>query len=115
MYEDLISINITTYNRSHLLARCLDSVISQTYKNIEIVIVDDYSTDDTANVVDQYIARDPRIKYIRHKRNLGNAFSRNTAINNGTGKYVAFMDDDDVWIDSDKLVKQVKALCNQPE
>ncbi|MCO4783749.1 MAG: glycosyltransferase family 2 protein [Candidatus Cloacimonetes bacterium] len=103
----LISVNITTYNRSHLLARCLDSVLSQSYKNIEVVIVDDCSTDETTQIVKSYSDKDDRVKYIKHELNKGNAGSRNTAMDHCSGFYVAFMDDDDEWIDIHKLQKQV--------
>lgn len=106
--NSLVSVNITTYNRAHLLPRCLDSVLNQSYKNTEIVIVDDCSEDNTEQVVKNYILKDNRIKYIKHKKNKGNAFARNTALKNCTGYYVAFMDDDDEWIDNDKLKKQIK-------
>ncbi len=110
----LISINITTYNRAHLLPRCIDSVLRQTYPNLEIIIVDDCSTDDTENVVQRYIRKDTRIKYIGHVKNLGNAYTRNTALRNCKGKYIAFLDDDDEWIDDDKLKKQVGVFEEYP-
>jgi len=103
----LVSIAITTYNRAHLLSRCLNGVIKQKYSNIEIIIVDDHSTDDTEQRIKQYLKHDKRIKYVRHKKNLGNAHARNTALKNCIGKYVAFIDDDDEWIDPNKLIKQV--------
>lgn len=104
----LVSVNITTYNRAHLLPRCLDSVLSQSYENIEVIIVDDCSSDNTTEVVNEYQQKDSRIKYIRHETNKRNAHARNTALENCTGYYVAFMDDDDEWIDSDKVKKQVE-------
>jgi glycosyltransferase involved in cell wall biosynthesis len=110
MKQKLISVNVTTYNRAHFLKRCLDSVLSQTYKNIEIIVVDDASSDETRKVVRSYQDRDTRIKYIRHDENKGNAYARNTALENCTGYYVAFMDDDDEWIDENKLKKQVKVF-----
>lgn len=103
----LVSVNVTTFNRADLLPRCLDSILGQTYTNIEVVVVDDCSNDNTKSVVDFYRSNDSRIKYIRHQKNLGNAFARNTALSVCTGYYVAFMDDDDEWIDLEKIRKQV--------
>lgn len=108
----LISINITTYNRFLLLSRCLDSILKQTYKNIEINIVDDCSNDNTKEIIMKYTKEDSRIRYFRHEKNLGNAYARNTALKNTNGIYVAFMDDDDVWIDTEKLEKQYTLFEN---
>ena len=108
----LVSVNITTYNRANLLQRCLDSIISQSYKNLEINVVDDGSIDATEKVVLQYIKKDKRIKYYKHKKNKGNAHARNTALANCNGYYIAFMDDDDEWIDKDKIKKQIDIFEN---
>ena len=103
----LVSVNITTFNRADLIPRCLDSVLKQSYENVEIVVVDDCSTDHTAQVMETYVEQYGYIKYIRHENNQGNAHARNTALAHCNGYYVAFMDDDDEWIDPDKLQKQV--------
>ena len=105
-----VSVNITAHNRAHLLPRCLKSVIKQTYSDLEIVVVDDCSSDATQEVVAEYQKLDGRIKYFRHEINKGNAFARNTALENCTGSYVAFMDDDDEWIDIHKLEKQINVF-----
>jgi len=104
----LVSVNLTTYNRRDLLARCLDSILLQTYDNYEIIIIDDFSKDGTEKIVERYRKEYPQIKYFKHLENKGNAFARNTAFKHCKGKYVAFMDDDDEWIDADKLKKQVE-------
>lgn len=106
--EPLVSVNLTTYNRAHLLPRALISVLSQEYRNVEVNIVDDCSVDNTREVVMKYRDNDTRVRYFRHKKNQGNARARNTALAHANGKYVAFMDDDDEWIDPDKLRKQVE-------
>lgn len=106
--QPFVSVNVTTYNRAEKLNRCLLSIISQTYKDLEIVVVDDGSIDNTELLVRKLINIDNRIKYIKHKLNKGNAAARNTALRNSQGKYIAFMDDDDEWIDNDKLKKQVE-------
>ncbi len=95
--SSLVSVCITTYNRKDHLKLTLKSVLDQTYKNIEIIIVDDCSNDGTKFLVENEILKlDPRIKYIRHKENSGLAFARNTAIFNAKGKYFTFCDDDDL-------------------
>lgn len=106
--KSLVSINITTFNRSNILTRCIDSVLKQDYQNIEIIIVDDCSTDNTYDVVKNYQRKEKRIKYYRHQKNKGNAHARNTAFKKCSGYYVAFMDDDDEWIKKNKIKKQVE-------
>ena len=112
MKECLISVNVTTYNRGHLLKRCLDSVINQTYTNLEIIIVDDCSTDNTCEIVKKYQAEDHRIKYYSHETNKGLAHARNTAVSASNGDFIALMDDDDEWLDCDKITKQM-AIFNK--
>lgn len=107
MNTPLVSVNITTYNRAKELIVCLKAVLDQTYKNIEIIIVDDCSSDETIIVMQNYLMQYPSIKYIRHKRNRGLAHARNTAWKNSRGEFIAFLDDDDLWIDPEKLEKQV--------
>lgn len=104
----LVSINITTHNRAKQLSRCLNSVLNQSYKNLEIIIIDDSSKDDTEEIVRWYQKKSKIIKYYKNFKNEGNAFSRNLALKKSSGYYVAFMDDDDEWIDKKKIEKQVK-------
>lgn len=106
----LVSVNLTTYNRAGMLPRALDSVLSQSFSDLEVVVVDDCSVDATTAVVACYRERDDRVKYHRHETNRGNARARNTALSNCRGEFVAFMDDDDEWIDPDKIAKQVEIL-----
>jgi glycosyltransferase involved in cell wall biosynthesis len=111
----LVSVNLTTYERAHLLPRALDSVLNQSYQQLELIVVDDGSTDDTSAVVAEYQLRDDRIKYYRHNANQGNARARNTALTHCTGEFVAFMDDDDEWIDPDKLARQLDIFRRSPD
>lgn len=108
----LVSVNLTTFNRAHKLKRCLDSILRQSYQNIEIIIVDDCSTDNTHQIINNYQVKHKRIKYFKHNINKGNAHARNTALEKSSGYYVAFMDDDDEWIDDNKIIKQVKIFEN---
>jgi glycosyltransferase involved in cell wall biosynthesis len=113
--KPLISVNITTYNRSCLLERCIKSVQKQSYEEIEINIVDDFSSDNTIDVVQRMQNHDQRINLLCHSKNKGNAHARNTALANSNGKYIAFLDDDDEWIDDEKLTKQKDILENSTD
>lgn len=103
----LISVIIPTYNRSDLVLKAIDSVISQSYSNLEIIVVDDASQEDIAGVIEQ--VNDGRIQYIRHPQNLGGSESRNTGIKQAQGELIAFLDSDDVWLPN-KLQSQLDAI-----
>lgn len=94
--DPLISVVIPTYNRAHLLSRAVRSVLRQTWSNFELIIVDDASTDGTAQIVGTF--NDPRIFYIRRKNNGGSSATRNAGIKAARGKYLAFLDDDDEYL-----------------
>ncbi len=104
--EELVSIIMPAYNCGDFIGTTLDSVINQSYKNWEVIVVDDCSTDNTADVVQEYIKKDNRIKYHKLEKNSGAAVARNKAIDLATGKYMAFLDSDDVWF-PEKLTKQI--------
>ena len=91
MQGDLISIVIPVYNVASYLPKCLESVIRQTYENLEIIIVDDGSTDNGLDICKQYQSSDNRIK-VYHKENGGLSDARNYGINYATGKYITFID-----------------------
>ena len=101
----VVSVVIPTYNRAELLPRTIDSVLDQTFEKFEVIVVDDDSMDDTADVVRQY--NDDRVHYIRHGQNRGGSAARNTGIEAATGEFVAFLDDDDVWR-ANKLDAQIE-------
>ena len=94
--KPLVSVIIPVYNVSQYLNECLDSVINQTYSNLEIIVVDDGSTDNSGAICDLYAQRDSRM-HIIHKRNGGQGSARNVGIDIATGKYVIFLDSDDYW------------------
>jgi len=98
---------IPTKNRAGFLSKALDSILSQTYKSIEIIVVNDNSTDNTRAVLADYAATDSRIKVIHNDISIGGAPSRDLAIQIARGKYTAFLDDDDEWLPS-KIEKQIK-------
>ncbi|WP_447045831.1 glycosyltransferase family 2 protein [Vreelandella sp. H-I2] len=106
-----VSVIIPVYNRAHLLHRALDSVVAQTFKDIEILVIDDFSLDDPYSVIKKY--NDSRIKYIRQKENQGVAAARNRGLQDTQSPFVAFLDDDDEWY-PDKLLKQVELFLQSP-
>lgn len=105
--KPLVSVIIPTYNRANLIGRAIQSVLNQTYRNIEIIIVDDASNDNTEEIVTKF--HNINVVYIRHNCNKGGGAARNTGIKASNGKFIAFLDDDDEWL-NDKLEKQVKTI-----
>ncbi len=104
---DKVSIVIPTYKRVEELKRALLSAINQTYKNIEIIVVDDNSNNkEIRSQVEELMKNYPNVKYIKNKENKGGALSRNEGIKNATGKFISFLDDDDE-IYKDKIEKQM--------
>src|SRR6056297_3803158 len=109
LMDNKVSIIIPTYNRKKLLKNAIQSVLKQTYKNLEIVIVDDGSSDGTQNLIDNI--NNNKIKYIRNEKSVGGSQARNIGINNSTGKYITFLDDDDEYL-PEKIEKQVLKFNN---
>ena len=108
--SSLVSVIIPTYNGSNTILRAINSVLNQTYSNLELIIVDDCSKDNTFEVVKN--VKDKRVKVLRHKKNRGGSAARNTGIKEAKGEYIAFLDDDDEWL-SEKVEKQVEYLKNK--
>ena len=110
IFEDnLVSVILPTYNRAYLINRAVRSVLNQTYKDFELIIIDDGSIDNTEKVVNEFLEKDKRIKYIQHEENKGAAAARNTGVKTAKGEYIAFQDSDDEWL-PEKLEKQMKAF-----
>lgn len=105
--EELISIIMPSYNTAKYINESIRSVINQTYSNWELIIVDDCSSDNTDEIIKNI--NDDRIIYIKNKVNSGAAISRNKALKHAKGKWVAFLDSDDVWL-PEKLEKQTKFM-----
>ena len=105
----IVSVIIPTYNRGKYLPRAIVSVLSQSYNNFELIVVDDASTDNTAEIVNSI--DDPRLKYICHDQNKGGAAARNTGIKAAKGDYIAFQDSDDEWM-PEKLAKQMDVFID---
>lgn len=113
--NDLVSILTPTYNTEKFIRATIESVQNQTYENWEMILVDDASTDKTVSVIEEFTEKDSRIKLFKLEKNSGNGFARNAALDKASGKYIAYLDADDVWF-SDKLEKQIQFLKtnNQP-
>ena len=109
----LVSVVMSTYNRADVIARAIDSIIRQTYDNLELVIVDDGCTDNTSNILQKHVANDKRIILLK-QNNQGLAAARNTGVDKVQGKYIAFMDDDDISLPK-RLAKQVTFLEKYPD
>ena len=106
----LVSIVTPCYNAGTTIVSTIESVVNQTYTNWEMLVVDDCSTDNSADVIKEYASKDFRIKYLRTDKPSGSpALPRNIGIENALGKYIAFLDADDVWL-PDKLQLQVEFL-----
>lgn len=110
----MISVVITVYNREKYVAECLDSVINQTYSDIEILCVDDVSTDRSYEILQQYAAKDSRIRLFRNEKNSGAQVSRNLALKEAKGEYIIYIDDDD-WLSLDCLEQCMKEFMDNPE
>ncbi len=92
--QDMISVIVPVYNTEKYLSDCIDSLLKQTYQNLELILVDDGSTDHSGRICDEYSLKDERIKVI-HKKNEGVSSARNLGLQNCNGKYIAFVDSDD--------------------
>jgi len=105
----LVSIIMPTYNHGRFIGEAIASVLNQTYKNFELIIIDNYSDDDTEKIITSY--EDDRIKYSKFRNNGIIAASRNHGIKHSHGEYIAFLDSDDIWLPG-KLEKQVYQLTS---
>jgi len=104
--SNLVSIITPSYNSSKFIVECVNSVISQTFQNWEMIIVDDCSNDNSRDIISELTAKDERLKSIFLEENVGAAEARNVAIKQARGKYIAFLDSDDIWV-ANKLEKQI--------
>lgn len=117
MVKGMVSCIIPTYKRSDTLIRAVKSVINQSYKNLEIIIVDDNEPNDEYSLIVQERLKaisDERIRYIQQKKHINGAAARNVGINAARGEFIAFLDDDDEWLPS-KIEKQINKLMSNQE
>lgn len=103
--SELVSIIMPSYNTGAFIKKSIQSVLNQSYENWELIIVDDCSTDNTDEVVLPFL-NDQRIRYIKNEKNRGAAVSRNKALREAKGKWIAFLDSDDLWV-TEKIEKQI--------
>lgn len=108
----MVSIITPSYNSEKYIAATINSVINQTYKDWELIIVDDASIDNTHNIVSVFCKKDHRIKIIKQQKNVGAGVSRNVGINAAKGSYIAFLDSDDIW-KPNKLETQIACMNSQ--
>ena len=110
----LISVIVPVYNVAAWLPRCVDSVLTQTYQNLEILLIDDGSTDASGEICDAYAEKDPRIRVI-HKKNGGLSSARNAGLDVSNGQYIGFVDSDD-WIEPEMYEKMLALMeCNEAQ
>lgn len=109
MSKKLVSVIMPAYNASETISASIESVLKQTYKNWELIIIDDYSIDNTFDIIKKYQENNHKIKIIRNKRNLRVAESRNRGLDVAQGDYIAFLDADDIWFDN-KIEKQLNFM-----
>ena len=96
MPNPTVSVVIPAYNYAHFVGEAIESVLAQTYEDFEVLVIDDGSTDNTREVVQAYVDKDNRVRYV-YKDNAGLSAARNTGIEIATGAYIAFLDADDLW------------------
>ena len=108
--EELVSIIMPSYNTANYIVESIKSVLAQTYTNWELIIVDDCSTDNTDEIVQPFLS-DERIKYFKNEKNSGAPVSRNKALREAKGQWVAFLDSDDLWF-PEKLERQIAFMNN---
>ena len=106
--DDLVSIIMPSYNTERFISETIRSVLAQTHANWELLTVDDMSTDRSDEAVAPFLS-DPRIRYLKNDRNRGAAFSRNRALREAKGRWIAFLDSDDLW-EPEKLEKQIRFM-----
>lgn len=104
--EELVSIITPVYNSEKFIKQTMECVLNQTYQNWEMLLVDDCSTDQSAKIISEYSKKDSRFRYIKLDDNFGAAVARNKALKESKGRFVAYLDADDLW-DVNKLEKQV--------
>ncbi|WP_163409473.1 glycosyltransferase family 2 protein [Flavobacterium ajazii] len=107
--SELVSILTPTYNAEKFIQATIESVLNQTYQNWEMILVDDGSTDQTVPIIEDFAQQDNRIKLFKLSENKGNGFARNAALENAVGKYIAYLDADDLWF-PEKIEKQIHFL-----
>lgn len=112
MKQPMVSVVIPVYNAERFLVQAVDSVLGQTYRNIEIILVDDCSQDESRQIMKEYVDKDQRVRLIFNDINQGVAQTRNNGIRAAIGEYIALLDSDDVW-ELDKLERQMMLMLRE--
>lgn len=107
--KSLVSIIMPAYNSERFIKDSINSVLNQTYKNWELLIINDYSKDSTGTIIEEYSKKDARIKILNQSKNSGVVAARNRGIKESKGKYIAFLDSDDLW-EKEKLDNQIEIM-----
>ena len=107
--QDKVSIITPSWNSEKYIKKTIESVQNQTYLNWEMIIVDDCSSDNTVKIVQEISKKDPRVRILKQNTNGGAAKARNRSLNEATGRYIAYLDADDIWKPS-KLEKQIQFM-----
>jgi len=115
MKTQILSIILPTYNGGAWVAEAIGSVLDQSFSEFEFIIIDDGSTDETNEIIKKFAQEDSRIRYIKNEQNLGIQKTRNISLEHAKGEYVAEIDQDDLWLDKDKLKKQLQFLEENKE
>lgn len=111
MNNDLISVVVIVYNTGQYLKDCLNSIINQSYKNLEIIIVNDGSKDNSSSIIWDYVKNDKRIKFVDRKENKGTLYTRKEGYDHSSGKYITFVDSDDM-LESNMIEKMYSEIIN---
>lgn len=109
MEDTLITVIMPVYNAERFLEKSVESVLEQTHSNLELILIDDCSKDNSLLLAERYVKKDERIKVIRNEKNQGVAITRNSGIQVAKGEYIALLDSDDVW-EKNKLEKQLQLI-----
>ena len=105
-----VTVVCPVYNAGHFLTDTIESVLSQTHSDLELLLIDDCSTDNSKDIIDNYASQDSRVRLVALEQNSGPAVARNVGINQASGRYIAFIDSDDVWLPA-KLEVQLSELA----
>lgn len=115
MRKPIVSVLLPTYNGERFIGRAIASVLGQSFQDCELIVIDDGSTDHTADVVNGFVRKDRRVVFVRNKANVGIQKALNVGLHMARGEYIARIDDDDEWIDAGKLAAQVQFLSERPD
>jgi glycosyltransferase involved in cell wall biosynthesis len=114
LHSEKVSIIMPAFNAANTIGEAISSALNSTHTNIEILVIDDGSVDETSTIITEMSRKDPRIKYYKNEKNLGSYKSRNVMVEVATGKFIAFLDSDDTW-EPNKLEECLKILEQHPE